>query len=75
MHFGSVLTLRSVGAVRRIPINIDSTPNKGTVDMFWTYQRQFTVDVPMGEFTMKGRTPEEDPETHAEVCAMRGPFQ
>jgi len=54
-------------ADKRIPINIDATPNKGTVDMFWTYQRQFTVDVPMGEFAMKGRTPEEDPETHAQV--------
>eukprot|EP00959_Pyramimonas_sp_CCMP1952_P463439 9484921-Pyramimonas_sp.AAC.1 len=51
----------------RIPINIDATPNKGTVDMFWTYQRQFTVDVTLGEFQMKGRTPEEDPETHAQV--------
>ena len=36
---------------------IDNTPNKGTVDMFWNYQRTFVIDIDAAEFTMKGQTP------------------
>eukprot|EP00241_Pyramimonas_parkeae_P003638 CAMPEP_0114245380 /NCGR_PEP_ID=MMETSP0058-20121206/11862_1 /TAXON_ID=36894 /ORGANISM="Pyramimonas parkeae, CCMP726" /LENGTH=651 /DNA_ID=CAMNT_0001358423 /DNA_START=170 /DNA_END=2125 /DNA_ORIENTATION=+ len=54
-------------ASKRLPIIIDNTNNKGTVDMFWNYQRTFTIDVQQALFDMKGQTPAQDPESHSKV--------
>jgi hypothetical protein len=56
--------------VSRVPLVMDATQNRDVVDLFWTvgvFGHSFVIDVPMAMYRMKGRTPTQDPQTHAAI--------